>query len=1035
LKKNKIPYTSDLIRSAIENSARPLTLAHLTGGRGSGRNGESQRAGNVVYTKDLVFGGGSGSINVVNCCALIEAVASASRVKPFAPPSKGESARDIAEVVRPPLGWRYQVAVEAVVPLAARKCVGSSAGAGVLGGTRGVYLRGKSETQCVQRMSVNLDAVRDDEKYLPSNKAALAAMETTIAVEATEPWVAVPKSVLLYGAGRAFPIVVDPTCLEAGKVHYAEIAGFVDLPGTARSRYRVFRLPVTVVVPESPLEGTSVVRALEDIEMSPGAVTRRFYAPPVGASYGILRITAATANTMGPGPLVRLSATQPEQLSGFGDGGSEVTTASDSTIQGHAALEETHSNEGRSREQKAVGYGGASAGEVSVYAAPDHVASSMSSESRMLDIHIVQVEPRQPTKHTETRQALALVPGATKEVMFPLGSSSTVEIAIGHRWSSMGNSHIRAVEVVFCGLQPTPNALHLEPGAVCFPRLDVTNLLPDGHAAASRPNSNPHVISTFHPKASLSTVRRAIAPFYSKISQVSGDRDFLPDARQLSRLILEFKFEVHENGTTVSLSFPGLNSHVYEGDVEGGPFVTLHDANKHLLLCSDIYPDQRVLKKGTYYARAIVRHDSPSVLEKLREARCVVTYRLSSPITLDCFDTAQGAALFGETSSKMRGSKSKDWKGLVEPGERRSLYFNAPKKSSIPKWACVGDSLYGEFTVDEAVFLGSGDTRQATRIPKYCLSMPAPVLGTANGKPMAEILSTASDASAGTQQVASGGKDADGHQCPATDPVEEDSKWLDTTMNNLRMKALRGFLKDNKLADFDRICSSMSDDSSSDCDFLLLKLQRLDAALWGGGSVCSNARMEAVGAVVRTADDLLARLNPTEVAAHFGLRNIELEKTEEMKEMELKKAMIVAALFRKARALFDTMGDDEHDANEEEAEVRDMAFDELQRWHKMDGKSFLSDGVNMLGETGSVACIRAEDFMMFAAKRHKMRGCPALALRAVDSYLGSSHADGVASRRVAEARLHILKELKWDHFVNYEEQALPLRFPKGLEPL
>lgn len=1058
LKKRKIPYTSDLIRTAMENSARPLTLSQLSGSgvngassdlRSGGDDGSlSKSSSKVVYTEDLVFGGGSGSISVVTACALIEKVAGASKaaasdagVSTALPTGETASPRDVPEGVRPPLEWRYEVALDLAVPSAARKCVASSAGGGILGGTRGVYLRGKAETRCIQRMSVKLDAVRDDEKYLPSNKAALAAMETTIILEATKGWVTVPKSVLLYGAGRAFPISVDPTCLAAGKVHYAEIAGYVDMPegngsSSFASRYRVFRVPVTVVVPEMPLAGSSVVKPLEDLQMSPGAVTRRFYAPPIGSTYGILRITA------GPADIARKASgsdpTSGGQQAGLTDADSDVTSVA-STRQGtNVPANDAQFLERRSMELNKFSVNGdTSSVTVATSASRNSSSLAMSSQSRTLDIHIVQVEPRQPTKHTETRQTVSLVPGATREVMFPLGSAATVEIAIGHRWSSMGSSHIRAVDVVFCGLQPKPDALHMEPGASCFPRLDVRNLLPDEEVGSARPNSNAHVVSTFHPKATLSSVRRPISPFYSKISQLSGDRDRLPDARQLSQLILEYKFVVHEDGTSISISFPGINGHVYDGDVEGGPFVTLHDANKQLLLCSDIYPDRRTLKKGTYYARAMVRHDRTSVLEKLKDSQSVVTYRLSSIVNLNCYDTAQGAALLGDTSSRMRGSLGRDWKGLVEPGETRSLYFGMPSKSSVPKWVSDGDSLHGHFSVDEAVLVGSEGSRQAGRTPKYRLSMPVPAQGVLKGKPMADILVGKNDFYGTSSKKDCSALDGAEEAKPPAETEGDDSKWLEDAMKDFRMKALKSYLKDSKLVEFDRMCRSMPDNALSDCDFLLLKLQRVDATLCGGGGSPDGTRQEAVQAVVSAADELLARLNAPEIAAHFGLRSIDSEKSEETKEMERRKTMIIAALFRKSRALH-TPGRSiagQHDDDGANNDSREKAFDELQRWQKMDGKSFLSDNVTIMGESGSAACVSAEDFMLLVVNRHKMHDRYALALRTLMAYLNSSHAGDVTPRRLADLRLHLLQDLKWHHIVASEKQGLPLRYPRGLEPL
>jgi hypothetical protein len=1062
LKKHSIPYTSDRLRSAVENSARPLGLSRLVGAGGSTRAAGTAGPEKVKYTEDLVFAGGSGSISVGGACALLESVAAASRSSTAAAAmneatcvaaaatAAGVRPRDDLEVARPPLEWRYRVSVESVAPLAARKNVASTAGGGVLGGTRGVYLRGRAETRCVQRMSICLDAVRDDEQRLTSSKAALAAMETTVLLEATEGWVTVPKSVLLYGAGRAFPVSVDPTGLRAGQVHYAEVCGFVSTPETLR--YRVFRIPVTVVVPEPTLLGSSAVRPVENVEMSPGAVLRRFYEPPICATFGILRVTAAGADAAGAAAAAHGDA--PCSAGPGADAASDVTSAASdrprSSLLSTAVCPATDGPPPAvARPPSLVNAATTTMTTMTTTTtattattATSTTSSALSSDSRMLDVHIVQVEPRQPTKHTETRQALALISGATKEVLFPVAGGVTVEIAIGHRWSSMGVSSIRAVEVVFCGLKPEPTSLHLPTGAGCFPRLDVTNALPDGVSAGASVgplNCNPHVISTFHPKATLHSVWRAVPPLFSKISPLGSDRDSLPESTQISQLVLEYKFEVHDHATPVRVTMPGLNGHVYEADLEGGPFVTLHDANKQLLLCSDIYPERRVLQKGTYYARASLRHDRVSLLEKLRELRAVIVYQLSSPISLDCYDTAHGAVLQGDTGSRMKGSRGRDWKGLLEPGEKRSLFFGAPKKSAIPKWAAAGDSLHGDFTIDEPRFADSGDAKNSARVPRYALSMPAPVAVAASGKSMIEALakkgsdgapSTAADSTEGPEQA------LEEPSVPSVGDVD-DAKWVEDAVKDLRMKALRGFLKDSKLADFDRMSRSVADALSSDTDYLLLKLQRLDANLCSGKGGSMDAKQAAVDDLVGAADNLLARLDAKEIAAHFGVRSVDSEKTDERREFEAKRAMLVAALFRKTRALFSVVsgGGDGEQAARPEDDGREKSFNELQRWQKMDGKSFVTEAAIKLGEPGSVACIAAKDLMMLAARRHTLRGCHALALQTLDAYLGSSLADSVASRELADLRLDMLRALNWKHVAMYEEHGILLRFPRGLEPM
>lgn len=684
LKQRDIPYTSDLVRRALENSARPLGLSSLSGKDMKKKSTAFAFSASEKLADDLVFASGHGSINVGLACSMLETMNSITSSSPFSNLKRGEVAaavcsRGESEAPRPPELWRYCVTVGTIAPLAARKNVASLAGGGNLGGTRGVYLRGMEETGSVQRMTVNLKAVRDDEKKMASNKAALSAIETTVILSASEKWVSVPASVLLYGSGRDFPISVDPTGLQSGRAHFARIEGAIESASKeGKSMHtRIFSLPVTVVVPESTLPGVSMVKPVGSFGLSSGEVKRLFYMPPLGATYGLLRVAVDS-------PMKGTPASEAIVSNGTGDapdGLSDVTSfTSDTGRHGNKSLASTDPEDG--------------VGTVGDGNNDDSLPSSLSAESRLMDVHIVQVESRLPTKHTETKQPITLVPGATKEVLFQVQGGVTVEICLGQRWSSMGSSRIRSVDVFFCGLKPEPSSLFMSPGATCFPRLDVTNALPGGASSALAAHGNPHVVSTFHPKASLSSVHRAIPPFFSEISLLNPDRDELPGNVILSQLVLEYEFCV-EDSTSVSVTFPGgLNGFVYDGLVEGGPFVSIHDANKQLLAISDIYPAKTSLGKGTYYARAFVRHGRVSVLEKLKDTCAVVVYTLETAVSLDCFDTAQGAALGGEILSGMKGKESKHWKGLLEPGEKRSVFFGRP--SSIPKWVATGDTLVGE---------------------------------------------------------------------------------------------------------------------------------------------------------------------------------------------------------------------------------------------------------------------------------------------------------------------------------------------------
>lgn len=1088
LKKYGIPYTSDRVRLAIENSARPLRTEHLVctyseaylagqsgdqhrmastteqvgpGGTAALGHAEDSRLSAPKYTSDLVFAGGCGSIDVQGACSLLERVAQSSEranqrrdvaQKEFDGPASSSltleqrtySSRDFEDPARPPLEWRYRVSVETTAHMAARKNVGSLAGGGSLGATRGIYLRSKAETASLQRVMVRIDALRDDEDLLPSNKAARAAMETTIILEATESWVTTPASVLLHGGGRGFPVIVDPTGLDVGKVHFCEVNGFVFTGDDFR--YRVFRLPVTVIVPESPLPGSTTVSRIENVSMSPGAVLRRFYDPPTCCSYAILRITAAgtTGAALEAPEKVGGSPTR-GRFGGFEDDSISEMTSATSTDQDPQLVSDSRG--------KQPPY---TTGDVACKTKPikescatvSEIPLALSSDCRLLDIHSVQITPRLPTKHTETKQALALVPGAAKEVLLPVVGGFTIEVAVGHRWSSMGISHIRSLEVIFCGLRPQPSALHVPVGAGSFPSLSISNALPFTPSAPSVAdgslNANPHVISAFVPKATLSSVRRPMSPHFSHIRPLAYIRDSLPEETHVSELLLEYKFEVPCKTCVVTVMFPGLNGHVYESAIEGGPYVTILDCNKKLLVCSDIYPERVSLNKGTYHVRASLRHDSVSLLDKLRELPAVISYKLSSSMSLEVYDTSHGAYLQGATDSQMQGSKSKDWKGLIEPGEALSVFFATPKKSALPSWVKLGDVLFGEFSVDDPVLAASSDGNRH-RIPKYVLSMAVPVGSSTGGKSLVSckpLISSSVESKAvekkvdssvtETSIVASTGSGHSG-QNQENEVKDDAAVAFGKTVREWKIKALASMVKDGMWKEFDRFAEGPGDPLDRDFDFLLLKLQRLDSEFLShvqDGPVAGLEGEPARLAMIQAADDLLHLLDESDIAAHFGM-NVADSDEEARKvhdDFESKRATLVAALFRRARGILCAAPDK---TCEEELED---AFKRLERWQKMDGKaSLVSDKKNKFGEPGSKAAITPECIVVLATWRHLLAKRFALALRVLNTVFPFSSAETPSSRTLADLRVSLVEKLGWTHIVSRVRNEILLDYPQGIE--
>lgn len=1070
LKRHNIPYTSDVVRRAIENSARPLSLPTMLGTTGihhptesaAGRNSNNSDVVSVNCGHDFKFACGYGSIDILGALYILESLAGRAertftdssardregvdslstseddcthtqdgRIDQVCTPKNG---LDVAKT-RSALDWRYTAVIESSAPMSGRRNGASISGAGALGASRGIYLRSRAETYSAQRASVKLEAVRDDEENRDGYKSNLADMETTVFLQSSCDWVTVPSSLVLYGGGRTFPVVVDPTSLKAGIAHSAEISGY--LGEECLSHSRVFCLPVTVAKPEAPAPGFAPVVSEENIVLAAGAVFRRFYEPPPSCSYALLRIEGGDwkCTRRGSSDMVEVIA----EASILSDESRPTTNS----LRKNRGIPSSTGELGRNR------ISGKSE-EMEMERVPDcDGTGSLSDSCRYIDIHTVQIAPSRSYRETENRFSLAFLPNGVREFSFEVLGGATMELCIAQRWSSPGGSVIKRVEICFCGLLPNPTALHMPAGNVCFPRLDVINALPIAYLGTGRSQGgvstyDSHLISGFLPRATLSCLARSLSPCHSSIVLL-GARDLLPDGKLMFQLILEFEFEIFEASSAIRVTFPGLNGRVYDALVEGGPFVTVSDSFRQLVLTSDIYPEEKSLNRGTYFIRAAIRHENVRELEKFKDLQAVILFKISS-ITLDVYDSSHSAALASDAVGK--GAKSRDWKGLLEPGETRTLYFSSPKKSHIPKWANNGDTLQGEFTVDEVLFPCGGDHRGHSRIPRYLLSMCIPPKLCGSDKSLADRIRIRERKSRVSES------DRFKAKLPANESEknssDEENKWLEGAIRSMKMKQLKSYLKDGNYKDFDRMSSSVDDKLLEDLNYLLLVLQRHDIELCSVQSEITTRSSDVtdlVERVVVAADNIIARIDSAAVASHFGV-HLDFENSDEVskrKEFEQNRATLITALFRKTRALYfievssactdDGIGEStDHENVVRENESRDKSFRELSRWVRMDGKLHSSDAWSLLSDKSSPGAFGAEDIVLLCAKREIGRGRPGVALNMIDNCFGSNQSVQPTPQDIARFRGLLLSMLGWDHIAAEDSNRQILRYPKTWEP-
>lgn len=162
-------------------------------------------------------------------------------------------------------------------------------------GDRGVYLREPEEVAREHELLVDVTP-RFPEDATSEEKLALH-LDCTLSCDAD--WVKCGDAVVVMSSGAFFRIHVDPTALESG-IHVTEIQG---VDSKHPDRGPLFRVPITVIVPEAPIAQVSGI-----LETKAGEVFRRFLTVPAGATTMDVKLTLSEADSQ------RLLLLHPMQL-------------------------------------------------------------------------------------------------------------------------------------------------------------------------------------------------------------------------------------------------------------------------------------------------------------------------------------------------------------------------------------------------------------------------------------------------------------------------------------------------------------------------------------------------------------------------------------------------------------------------------------------------------------------------------------------------------------------------------------------------
>eukprot|EP00698_Gefionella_okellyi_P021016 TRINITY_DN6698_c0_g1_i1.p1 TRINITY_DN6698_c0_g1~~TRINITY_DN6698_c0_g1_i1.p1 ORF type:complete len:1274 (-),score=325.43 TRINITY_DN6698_c0_g1_i1:47-3868(-) len=621
-----------------------------------------------------------------------------------------------------------------------------------------------------------------------AHNADRVAFEVRVALYCAQDWVKVPQMVVLMYGGRQFPIRVDPTQLPPG-AHYAEIVG-VDMAHPDAGP--LFRVPITAIRAHTG----SVEPIVESVSDNESERESERETTPTGAASQVVSVASSPADN---------------------------STA--------FVFTDMVSGPGRLHRRFIHVPVGATWADVTVSAQElqDSVPMSMV-------LHCVQLVNNSAFTKYESQRWFQLTSVERHEVVsYAVLGGETLEVCLAQGWSATARGRV-SLRVSFHGIVPSSDQITLL-GSELYTPVQVTT---------------PIRVEDLNPAAQLKRLQRSVRPTSAKVQPLRGQRDRLPDGRQISELVLEYSFNVPEAGD-VLLRVPPINSYLYDAELESPVSFMLFDANKKFIGSSEYRPKAIKLSKGDYVARVQMRHDDTELLNKFKSTLLIVDRALASAVTVTVHNDPRNAISATSPVTDIVSGR----------GARVQLFLTAPAQDKLPKEAALGDVLTGEVTFGKA---RAGVEGAGKRPNGYSLVfvVPPPV-------PAAPAAS-AKEASVGDE---------------ATD---------DILLRDAKVARLIKHREGKRFADYDKLAAELRDTWSNHMPLLQdLLLRNSDDA-----TVPRTVVVEAANAV-------LAQIDTHAIAAHFGMRAPTNDPawTRANTDMEKQRNILTDALYRRGIAQLD----------------------------------------------------------------------------------------------------------------------------------
>ncbi|MFK7959078.1 MAG: S8 family serine peptidase [Phycisphaerales bacterium] len=551
----------------------------------------------------------------------------------------------------------------------------------------------------------------------------------------------------------------------------------------------------------------------------------------------------------------------------------------------------------------------------------------------------------------------------------PVVAGGTIEIAIAHFWSSMGDSELD-MSLSFRGLGPDGEMITID-GSHRLTPIDVHARLGD------------HPIA---PSASFTHARRTLPASSAEISPMGPVRDRLPLDRLAHELVTVHPFTLDTDASIRTIA-PTRNMAGVDGEVFS-QIVHVYEAGTGRRASSrSAWNDDPIsLTKGDWEIHSHLVALDRAVLEGAKDFTVQIDLELPKAISPRISGEPSGPGRGDGGSAAMR----------VEAGGSKRVYLGLPARKDWPELVRPGDLLVGTIGFGDADGIPRGNGRRPGSWPLMA-TVPAGSAETPSQKPG---MKSEADSGGGTSPVAG-------------DP----NAALADAIRDARIANLAQ--RDGE--DLDRLVAELASEFP---DHRPLHRAILDRRAAIAKATEGDDAAAAWEAVVGAADVLAARIDRQALAAAMAVPPVEQEddsagdddehdgelgddsgNDSAAIDVDAERGDLGRALHMRAEALLHLARYAESAADSAAAQAVDEAIKELDRWTEDDPAA-------------------RHELRLGAARLHGRHG---EALEFVNAAIERAPRE----RAHHEAHLALLRELGWDRWARESSQAFAARFPKG----